>query len=152
MIGQLLKHITDFFQNLFSVVLDFISNLFGYLFQKLFDLLKLLFNPIFILIAMIFYFIGKIATLVVLLFKVLLGIGKIFVSLVKGIFITLAGFNYTPTVRNDGKWTSIFGHISEGFGFFQLDNLAYVLMFLLWFSTGFAAIKILSSMGSGGDS
>lgn len=151
MIAQLLKHITDFFQNLFSVVLDFISNLFGYLFQKLFDLLKLLFNPIFILIAMIFYFIEKIATLVVLLFKVLLGIGMIFVSLVQGIFTTLAGFSYTPTARDDGQWSSIFGHISEGLGFFQLDNLAYVLMFLVWFTTAFYAVRILSSMSSGDD-
>jgi hypothetical protein len=151
MIGNFLSYISGFFQNLISVVLGFLGDFFSYLFQKLMDLLKLLFTPIFIVIAMIFYFIGKLATLVFLLLKIILGIGKVFVSLVTGIVTTLAGFTYTNATRNDGTWTGLFSHISDGFNYFQLDNVAYVLMFLVWFGTAFAAVRIISSMGSGGD-
>jgi hypothetical protein len=149
MIGSILNYIGGFFQNLTSVVFDFLGNLFGYLFQSLFDLLKLLFKPIFILIAILFYFIQKLATLVFLLLKIILGIGKVFVSLVTGIVTTLSGFTYTNTTRNDGTWTGLFSHVSDGFSYFQLDNVAYVLLFLIWFGTAFTAIRIISSMGSG---
>lgn len=150
MIANILNYIGNFFQNLISVVIGFLGNLFGYLFQKLFDLLKILFNPIFIVIALLFYFIGKLATLVFLLLQVILSIGKLFYSLVQGILTTLAGFTFTPTARDDGQWTSIFNHVTDGLSFFQLDNLAYVLMFMIWFSTAFAAVKIITSMGGGG--
>jgi hypothetical protein len=147
MIGQFLGWIGGFFKNLATVIFGWISNLLGYLFQKLFDLLKLLFDPILIVIAMLFYFIQKLGTIVVLLFQSIMGIGKLFISLVKGIITTIAGFTFTPAVRSDGKWTNIFSHISEGLGFFQLDNVAYILMFVIWFGTAFAAIRILTSAG-----
>lgn len=151
MIGSFLNYIGGFFQNLITVVLGFLGDLFGYLFQKLFDLLKLLFKPIFIVIAMVFYFVQKLATLIFLLLKIILGIGKVFVSLVTGIVTTLSGFTYTNATRSDGTWTNLFTHVSDGFSYFQLDNVAYVLMFLIWFATAFAAVRIISSMGSGGD-
>jgi hypothetical protein len=151
MIGSFLSYISGFFQNLISVVLRFLGDLFGYLFQNLFDLIKLIFNPIFIVIAIIFYFIAKLATLIFLLLKIILGIGKVFVSLVTGIVTTLSGFTYTNATRDDGTWTNLFSHVSDGFSYFQLDNVAYVLMFLVWFGTAFAAVRIISSMGSGGD-
>ncbi|WP_146767230.1 hypothetical protein [Paenibacillus sp. YN15] len=85
------------------------------------------------------------------LLQLLLGIGKLFYSLVKGIFLTMAGFSFTPTDRNDGQWTSIFNNVAEGLQYFQLDVLAYVLIFIIWFTAGFAAIRILSSIKGGGD-
>lgn len=151
MIRQFLNSIYKFFQNLFKTTFDFLGNLFGYLFQKLIDFLKFLFSPVLILIALIFYFIYKLGVLVVKLLAVILGIGKIFFSLVKGIITTLAGFSWTPTSRNDGQWTSIFANMSQGMGSYQLDNVAYVLMFLIWFTTAFYAIRIISSMGGGSD-
>jgi hypothetical protein len=147
MIGQFLSWIGGFFKNLATVVFGWISDLLGYLFQKLFDLLRLLFDPILIVIAMLFYFIYKLCAVVALLFLCVMGIGKLFISLVKGIITTIAGFTFTPSVRSDGKWTSIFSHISDGLGYFQLDNVAYILMFVIWFSTAFAAIRILTSAG-----
>jgi hypothetical protein len=147
MIGRFLGWIGGFFQNLATVTFGWISKLLGYLFQNLFDLLKLLFNPIFIVIAMLFYFILKLGTVVVLLFQAVMGIGKLFISLIKGIITTIAGFTFTPSVRSDGKWTSIFSHISDGLGYFQLDNVAYILLFVIWFGTAFAAIRILTSAG-----
>lgn len=150
MIGRFLNSIFTFFQNLFKVLFGWLADLFGYLFQKLFDFLKLLLNPIFIVIALVFYFIYKVAELVVTLLLVLLGIGKLFVSLVKGLIATLAGFRFSATARDDGQWTSIFSNLADGMSYFQFDNIAYVLMFLIWFWTAFAAIRILSSMRGGG--
>lgn len=150
MISQFLGWFGTFLTRLFNSVLGFIFTLFGFLFQKLFDLLKLLFQPIFIVVGIIFYLLWKVAELVITLLQLLLGIGKLFYALVKGIFLTLAGFSFTPSVRNDGQWTSIFNHVSEGLQFFQMDTLAYILIFLIWFSCGFAAIRILSSI-KGGD-
>lgn len=149
MIAQFLQWIADFFIRITGSIFGFLSNLFGYLFQKLFDLLKLLFSPIFILIAIILYFIFKLGELVLILLTLLLGIGKVFFALVKGIFLTLAGFSFTPTARSDGQWTSIFENVVDGMASYQLDTLSYILIFLIWFTFGFAAIRVLSSMRGG---
>ncbi|NHN35563.1 hypothetical protein [Paenibacillus agricola] len=150
MMAQFLGWISTFFQRTFGSMMGYISELFGYLFQKLFDLLELLFRPFFILFAIIFYFFFQLGKLVLLLFMLLLGIGKIFFALVKGIFLTLAGFTFTPSTRNDGAWTNVFNNVVGGLDFYQIDTLAYVLLFLIWFSTAFVAIKLLGSM-KGGD-
>lgn len=146
MIGQFLGWIGDFFTRITNAVIGFLGNLFGYLFQKLFDLLKLLFNPIFILIGILFYFIYKLGELAFTLLALLLGIGKVFFALVKGIFLTLAGFSFTPTTRDDGQWTNVFSNVADGLQFYQFDTLSYVLIFVIWFTFGFAAIKVISSM------
>lgn len=153
MIARFLGSIFDFGMNMLKVLFGWISNLLGYLFQKLIDFLIFLFKPVLIVIALIFYFIFKLGVLVVLLLKILLGIGKIFVALLKGIIATIAGFSWTPSARSDGQWTSIFHNLSDGMSGYQLDNVAYVLMFLIWFITAFAAIKIITTMslGGGGD-
>jgi hypothetical protein len=149
MIGQFLGWIGTFFTRIFNSLIGYLGDLFGYLFQKLIDFLNLLFKPLFILIGIIFYFIYKLGELVITLLVLLLGIGKIFFALVKGIFLTLAGFSFTPTTRADGQWTSIFTNVVDGLQFYQLDNVAYVLIFLIWFATAFAAIRIISSMRGG---
>lgn len=149
MIAQILAWISDFFQRTIGSLMGSISELFGYLFQKLFDLLEMLFRPFLILFSIQFYFLSQLADLILSLFDLFLGIGKIFVSLVKAIFLTLAGFSFTPSTRDDGQWTSIFNHIVGGLDFFQMDTLAYILLFLIWFSTAFAAVRILQGLRSG---
>lgn len=151
MIGQFLSATWTFFERLFKSAFGFIANLFGFLFQKLFDFLKMLLKPVFILIAILFYFIWKIGELAILLLQVLLAIAKLFFSLVKGIFVTLAGFSYTPTTPQNGQWTSVFQNVMSGLDSYQLDVVAYILLFLIWFGTAFAAIRILSSMRGGDD-
>lgn len=146
MIAQFLGWIGDFFTRIINSSLNFISNLFGYLFQKLFDLLKILLSPLLIVIEIIFYFFYKLAELVITLFALLLGIGKLFFSLVKGIFLTLTGFSYTPSTQSNGQWTSIFNNVTDGLQYFQFSIISYILIFLIWFSCGFAAIKIIASM------
>jgi hypothetical protein len=151
MIAQVLSYIGDFFTRLFNSVFGFLSKLFGFLFQKLFDLIKLLFKPIFILLGIIFYFVYKLGVLVITLLLLLLGVGKVFFALVKGIFLTLAGFSFTSSSPSNGQWTSIFTNVVGGMDSFQLSTVSYILIFLIWFSTGFAAIRIISSMRNGGE-
>lgn len=152
MIGSFLNWIGSFFQNLFQVTFRFLGDLFGSLFNGLFTLLRTLFSPVLILLAMIFYFLYQLGVLVVKLIAVILGVGKILFSLVKGIIATMAGFSWTPSTPNHGgQWVSIFSHMSEGLDNFQLQNVAYVLHFMIWIATAFAAIKIIGSMSGGAE-
>jgi hypothetical protein len=151
MIAQFLGWIGDFFTRIFNTLTTFLSNLFGYLFQKLFDLITLLFKPLFMLIGIIFYLIYKVAELVITLLQLLLGIAQTFYALVKGIFLTLAGFSFTASTRDDGQWTSIFTNVVGGLDSYQLTTISYILIFLIWFSFGFSAIRVLSSMDKGGE-
>lgn len=150
---------TDFAYKLFSAIgrwiwdiLNWVRMFFSNLFQKLFEFLKWLLKPIFILIALIFYFIYKLGYVLILLFRVFLGIGKVLLSIVAGIFKTLAGFVFTPgSTPQEGTWSHVFENLSQyGLGFFQLDTIAYILLFLIWFSTAFIAIRIIANIRGGG--
>lgn len=151
MIKKILNASWQFLKNLFGSLFDFLGNLFSKLFQSLFDFLKLLLRPVFILIALIFYIVYKIAELAVTLIQLFLALGKLLLSFIKGIFVTLAGFTYTPTTPNDGAWTPIFRHVVDGLESYQFDTIAYILMFCVWFGTAFAVIKIVSSIRNGGE-
>lgn len=151
MIAQVLNWIAEFFTRITSATFGYLAKLFGYLFQKLFDLLKLLFNPIFIVVAILFYFLYKLAELAISILSVFLAIGKLFFAFVTGIFLTLGGFTFSGTPRSDGSWSNVFANVVTGLDTYQFDIVAYILLFLIWFSTGFAAIRILSSMRGGGE-
>lgn len=144
MIGQVLGAIWGFFQNLFSVVLGAIGDFFGWLLDGLVKILTAIFKPIFILIAIIFYFFYKIAEIFLLLFQVLLAIGKLLYSFVQGLIVTIAGFAWTPTTPEDGSWSHPIREVFKALELFQLDNVAYLLMFAIWIFTALAVIRILS--------
>jgi len=151
MIARILQACWTFLTRIFGRLFEFLGDLFRSLFQALFDFLKILLRPIFIVIALVFYFVYKVAELAIVLFKLFLALGKLLVSFIKGIFVTLTGFTYTPTTPSNGSWTPIFKNVSEGLGFFQLDTVAYILLFCIWFATGFAVIRILGSIRNGGE-
>lgn len=152
MIARYLRAFWTFLERIFQRLFNFLGDLFGNLFQLLFTFLKNLLRPVFVVIALILYLIYKIAELAIALLKLFLGLAKLMVMFVKGIFVTLSGFTFTPSVRSDGSWTPIFKNVvSNGLNYFQIDTLAYVLMFCIWFATGFAAIRIIGSMRNGGD-
>jgi hypothetical protein len=143
----MLSKIYDFFVSLFGTLIHWIGSFFSAIFSGLIDFLKMLFKPFLIIIAFVFYFIYELGVTIVLLFKFLLGIAQTIFALIGGIFKTLAGFTFSADTSNvAGSWSSIFGNLSDGMGVFQLDNIAYLLLFLIWFGTAFAAIKILASL------
>lgn len=145
MLGRMFNAIFDFGSNLLSSALGWIGSFFKMLFDGLFAFLKLLFKPVLILIAIVFYFIFKLSALVYTLLVALLSIGKLFYSLVKGLLLTITGFSFNPPANPDhGSWTPVFRNVFDGLSFFQMDTIAYILLFLVWIITAVAAIRILS--------
>jgi len=147
MIGQILNASWTFLRNLFQSMMSGLADLFGYLFNGLISVLKAIFRPILIVVAIIFYFIYKLAELVSMIFQVLLSIGKLLYSFVMGLFKTLAGLTWTSSTPNHGSWSQPISEVFKALEPYQLDKIAYVLMFVIWVMTAIAAIKIISSRG-----
>lgn len=148
MVGQVLRSIWGFFENLTSVVLGAISDLFGWLLDGLVTVLTNIFKPIFMLIAIIFYLLFKIAELFILLFQVLLAIGKLLYSLVQGLIVTIAGLKWTPTTPDHGAWTHPISNAIKGLELYQLDKIAYILLFAIWIMTVIGALRIITGRGN----
>jgi hypothetical protein len=151
MIGQILHAGWTFLERMLRRLLEFLSSLFGHLFNALFSFLRILLRPIFIVIALVLYIVYKIAELAITLISVFLSLGKLLIAFIKGIFVTLTGFTYTPTTPHNGAWTSIFNNVVGSLGPYQLDKIAYILLFCIWITTAFAAIKIIGSIRNGGE-
>lgn len=148
MVAAFLGWVSGFFQNLFSVLMTFLGNLFGALFNGLITVLKFLFKPILILLALIFYFIYKLGELLVTLFLVLLAIGKLLYQFVMGIYNTLTGLAWTPTATpNHGRWSAHIVSVFDALDPYQLDKVAYIMMFVIWVTTALVAINTLSRSG-----
>jgi hypothetical protein len=151
MVAKILGAIYSFFQRLLGSALGFIADLGGYLINGLITALKLLFKPVLILIGIIFYLIYQLGTLIVLLLKVLLGIGKLVYAFVQGLLKTLTGMIWTTTTPpSHGSWSAPIREVFAALAPYQLDKIAYVIMFAIWITTAVAAIRILSSYGGGG--
>ena len=151
MIKKIMEASWTFFTRMFGRLFQLMGDLFGSLFQTLFTFLKKLLQPIFIVVALVLYFVYKVAEIAITLIKLFLILGKLLLAFIKGIFVTLAGFTFTPTARNDGSWTPIFKNVVGGLETYQMANLAYVLQFCIWFGVGWAALRILGSIRNGGD-
>ena len=149
MIGQILRAGWTFAERLTQRVLSFFSSLLGGLFQALINFLKVLLRPLFVVIALIFYIIYKIAALAVSLISLFLYMGKLCLAFVKGIFATLAGFTYAPTTPSNGQWTPIFNNVMQSLGPYQLDKIAYILLFCIWVSTAYAVVRLIGSIRGG---
>lgn len=151
MIGQILRAGWTFLERMLQRLLEFLSSLFGHLFNALFSFLKVLLRPIFIVVALLLYFVYKIAELAITLISVFLSLGKLLMAFIKGIFITIGGFTYAPTTPNNGAWNNVFNNVVGSLGPYQLDKIAYLLLFCIWITTAFAAIKIIGSIRNGGE-
>lgn len=149
MIRQILQSSWAFFERLFHRLMEFISYLLGIMFQSLFDFLKFLLRPLFVVIALVLYLVYKIAMIAWLLIQVFYTIGKIIVAIVKGIFVTLAGFTYVAKSPDDGVWSPVIRNVAQGLSYFQIDIIAYVLLFLIWFGVAWGVIRIIGSIQMG---
>lgn len=145
MVAGILDWIGGFFKSLFAVVLDFLGRLLTGLIQGIITVLKTLFRPVLILVAIIFYFVYKVAELFLALLSVMLAIARLLYSFVQGLIVTIAGFSWTPTTPDHGSWSSAIGEVFDGLAYYQLDKLAYVLLFAIWIMTGVGAIRILTA-------
>lgn len=146
-IGDALKWIGDLIWNAIKWVLDGIGNFI----QNLIDILIGFFEVIYALIEGLLYFLYMIGVLAVKLFQVILETASILWSLVVGFGRTLASLSYTPRGSGGHGYSETIGKIFKALEHLQLTPIAYILLFILWYITAIAAIRIISSIRVGGD-
>lgn len=146
--------IGDAFGKLFGVIWDvikWIGEFIASLFQGLVDLIIGFFEVIYALIDGLLYFLYKIGVVAVKLFLLFFEVGKFLWSLVVGFGNTLASLTYTPRSSSGNSYSEMLGRLFENAQFLQIDVIAYILLFILWFITAVIAMKLVSSIRVGGD-
>lgn len=119
--------------------------------QLLIDIIIGFFEVIFALIAGLLYFLYMISVLAVKLFLVIFETAKILWALVEGFARTLASLSYSPRTASDNGYSEIIGKLFNELDKLQIEPIAYILLFMLWFITAITAIKLVSSIRVGGD-
>ncbi|MEV2909514.1 hypothetical protein ABNF65_12910 [Paenibacillus larvae] len=136
--------IADGFKYLFSWL--------GDLFTFLLEGIQSLISPFLELFKIIFYVIYMLGLIIVKIVKLVFMVAKLLIGLVQGLFATILGFSYSGGGSGiPGAYTEPISHIQPFLGKLQLDKIAYLMQFAIWFSTAFLAIKIIGSMRSGGN-
>lgn len=154
MIVALFTFLGNLFGKLFSLIWEavkWIGNLLRSLFQSLIDLLITFFTAIFDLIKGILYLLYMIGVLAVKLFMVIFEAAKILWSLIVGFARTLASLHYTPRASSGHGYSEMIGKLMKNLSVMQIDVVAYILLFALWFITAVSAMKLISSIRVGGD-
>lgn len=152
--GTLFGWLGDLFGALFGVLWDvikWIGKLLFNLFQNLFDLLIGFFKVIYALIDGLLYLLYMIGVLAVKLFLVIFEAAKVLWSLIVGFVRTLGSLSYTPKAGSGNGYSSMIGKLFKALEPMQITPIAYILLFILWFVTAIAAIKLISSIRVGGD-
>ena len=146
-IGDAFGKLFDFFQMIFA----WLGNLLRSLVQGVVDLLVLFFEVIFALIDALLYFLFKIGVIAVTLFQMTFEVASLLWSLIVGFGRTLASLNYSQQTTSGTGYSDMLGRLFDNLGVLQIDVIAYILLFMLWFMTAISAMKLLSSIRVGGD-
>ena len=144
----------DAFGKLFRILWDVIVWLGTFikkLFQGLIDLLVAFFTAIYQLIEGILHLLYMIGVLAVKLFLVLFEALKILWSLVVGFARTLGSLVYHPMSGSGNGYSEMIGSLFRYADVFQLNTIAVILSFAIWFGTAVGAMKLISSIRVGGD-
>ena len=158
LIGDAFKKLFGFlgslFSKLFGVLWDaikWIGNVLKKLFQNLLDVLIGFFKAIYALIDGLLYFLYMIGVLAVKLFQVIFEAAKVLWSLIVGFVRTLSSLHYSPHEGSGNGYSEMIGKLFSNLKVLQIDSIAYILLFILWFITAITAIKLISSIRVGGD-
>lgn len=143
--------IGDAFKKLFDVIWDvikWIGRQIANLFQFLIDILIAFFKVIYDLIAGLLYFLYKIGVLAVKLFQLFLETAQLLWSFVVGLIRTMGQLVFSPIVSSpNNAYSGMIGNVmTQANTVFQLNSVAYILLFVIWVSTAVSAIKLLSSI------
>lgn len=152
--GALFGFLGDLFGQLFSAIwgaIEWLLKGIASLFQMLIDLVVSIFTIIFEVIQGLLYLIYMIGVLAVKLFFVMFEAGKLLFSLVTGFARTLASLTYTPRSGAGHGYSEMMGKIMSNLNYLQIDVVAYIALFVIWFITAIYAMKIISSIRVGGD-
>ncbi|MBH0176214.1 hypothetical protein IHV09_21905 [Fictibacillus sp. 23RED33] len=144
----------NLFGGLFGVIWDvikWIARAIAKLFQELFDLLVSFFKVIYDVIEGFLYLLYMIGVLAVKLFLVIFEAAKVLFSFIVGLGRTLGSLVYSPRGGGGHGYSEMIGKLFNSLEVMQLNSVAYILLFMLWFITAISAIKLISSIRVGGD-
>ena len=144
--------IGDFASKLFNTIwngIKWIGQQVANMFQTLIDILVAFMDFIFALVASLFYFLFKIGELAIDFFSLIFGLVKILWSFVVGITRTLGSLTYIPQSSSNTGYSEMIGQIFNSLEVLQLDVIAYIALFIIWITTGFGVIKIISNLKGG---
>ena len=130
-----------------------LANAISSLFQALGNMLGSLFSGINYLVQGIVSFFSHVFTLIQLVFQLLVSVFHLLFAFIGGLITTLSGMTYnnsSPSLPSDVS--SAFTQMQPIFKLLQLDTLAYVLHFAVWFFTAWVVVNMLGNFGAlGGD-
>jgi len=152
--SKLFGFLGDLFGGLFGVIWDglkWVGNLLKKLFQNLLDVLIGFFETIYALIDGLLYLLYMIGVLAVKLFLVIFEAAKVLWSLIVGFSKTLGSLAYTQQAGSGNGYSVMIGKVFKVLEPMQINVIAYILLFILWFITAISAIKMISSIRVGGD-
>jgi hypothetical protein len=147
--GKLFRFLGSIFSNLFGVIWDglkWVVKQLGKFLQNILDVLIAFFEVIYDLIKGLLYLLYMIGVLAAKLFLVIFEAAKVLWALVVGFAKTLGSLTYTPTSGSGNGYSSMIGKIFTYLEPLQLNIVAYILLFVLWFVTAVSAMKLISSM------
>lgn len=147
--------IGDMFKRLFDLIwqaFKWLANAIKALFQKLIDVIIAFFRAIYMLIDGLLYFLYMIGVVAVKLFLIFYELGKLIISLFVGFGKTLASLVYVSSSSGGHGYSSMVGKLmTAATNNMQLNVIAYVLLFVIWFVWVVSAMKLISSIRVGGD-
>lgn len=150
---NLFNFLGEIFGKLFSLIweaIKWIGDLLAKLFQGLIDIIVGFFKVIFELIEGVLYLLYMIGVLAVKLFLVLFEAAKVLWSLISGFVNTLSSLQYTPQTGGGNGYSATIGKLFTSLQVLQIEPIAYIMLFCLWFITAIGAIKLISSIRVGG--
>lgn len=145
----------DAFSKLFSVIwsgLKWLGTQIQNLFKKLLEVIISFFRFIYYMIDGFLYFLFSVGVVAVKVFLIFFELGKVLISIFVGFGKTLASFTYIQRSSSGNGYSDTIGRIMTAANdSLQLDVIAYILMFVIWFVWVVSAMKLLSSIRVGGD-
>lgn len=151
---KLFAFLFNIFDALFGVIWDaikWVGKLLKKLFQSILDVLIGFFKVIYALIDGFLYLLYMIGVLAVKLFLVIFEAAKFLWALIVGFAKTLASLSYSPRGSGGNGYSEMLGKLFKALEPMQINVVAYILLFCLWFVTAIAAMKLISSIRVGGD-
>lgn len=146
-IGDVLSWIGNLIWGAIQWLLEGIGNFI----QTLIDIIVAFFQVIYDLIQGFLYLLYMIGVLAVKLFHVLLEAGGLLWSLAVGFARTLGSLAYSPRSSGGHGYSDMVGRLFDNLTPLQLEPIAYILLFAIWFTTAIGAMKLISSIRVGGD-
>lgn len=146
--------IGDAFGKLFTILWDIgiwvVDGIKGFI-QTIVDVVVFLVEIVVAVIEGLLYFIYMLGVMAIRLFQVLLEAGQMLWSLIVGFTRTLGSLAYSPRGSSGNGYSEVIGRLFNALEPLQITPIAYILLFLIWFTTAISAIKLISSIRIGGD-